>query len=229
VPLPGYETGELRHNHPIGTDETRNELEALERELQAARQAAEESQAALSALEEQRREREGRLSLAVRAREDLERHLEMKREELARAEAEAALEAFKRALEDRDVAAEAFASAAKSVVSRLQDFDAAQEGAEQAWQALVQSYGPTEARVAAAGIPGGVQAQHDVFIEALTTLIETVTPRADDEFERNLVEAAARSPLGNDISNLPTHLQGLARARYFEIAREGRRGRLKDA
>jgi len=213
APLARYETGELRHNRSIGTDETKNELEALEQELQAARQAAEESQAALSALEEERREREGRLSLAMRAQEDLERHLEKKREELARAEAEAAFEALKRALEDRDVAAQAFASAAESVTVRLQDFDAAQARAESAWEAVVLSHGESEARAA----------------EALALLIESVTPRADDEFERNLIEAAARSPLGNDISNLPTHLQGLARARYFAIAREGRRGRSKDA
>jgi hypothetical protein len=183
----------------------------------------------LSALEEERREREGRLSLAMRAQEDLERHLEKKREELARAEAEAALEAFKEALENRDVAAEAFASAAESVTLRLQDFDAAQEAAENAWQAVVQSRGSTEARASAAALPGGLQAEHGVFAEALAMLAEIVSPRADDEFERNLIEAAARSPLGNDISNLPTHLQGLARARYFAIAREGRRGRSKDA
>ena len=224
-----YETGELRHNRCIGTDETKNELAVLEQELQAARQAAEESQAALSELEEERREREGRLSLAMRAQEDLERHLEKKREELARVEAEAALEAFKRALEDRDGAAEAFAAAAESVTLRLQDFDAAQERVENAWEAVLLSHGPSEARAAVAELPAGLQAQHGVFAEALALLIESVTPRADDEFERNLIEAAARSPLGNDISNLPTHLQGLARARYFAIAREGRRGRPKDA
>jgi chromosome segregation ATPase len=229
APLARYETGELRHNRSIGTDETKNELAALEQELEVARQAAEESQAALSALEEERREREGRLSLAMRAQEDLQRHLEKKREELARAEAEAALEALKRALEDRDVAAKEFASAAESVTERLQDFDAAQARAESAWEAVELSHGPTEARAAAAKLPGGLQAEHAVFAEALALLIENVTPRADDEFERNLIEAAARSPLGNDISNLPTHLQGLARARYFAIAREGRRGRPKEA
>ena len=228
APLARYETGELRHNPSIGTDETKNELAALEQELEAARQAAEESQAALSALEEERRDREGRLSLAMRAQEDLERHLEKKREELARAEAEAAFEALKRALEDRDVAAQAFASAAESVTVRLQDFDAAQGRAESAWEAVVLRHGESAARAAAAELPGGLQAEHGVFAEALALLIENVTPRADDEFERNLIEAAARSPLGNDISNLPTHLQGLARARYFAIAREGRRGRSKD-
>jgi chromosome segregation ATPase len=228
-PLARYENDDLRHNRSIGTEKTRNELAALEQELQTARQAAEESQAALSALDEQRREREGRLSLALRAQEDLERHLEKKRVELARAEAEAALEAFKRALGDRDVAAEAFASAAQSVMSRLQDFDAAQEGVESAWQAVLLSRDPADARAAAAELPGDVRAQHGVFSEALTMLIEMVSQRADEDFERDLVEAAARSPLGNDISNLPAHLQGMARARYLAIAREGRRSRSQEA
>lgn len=165
----------------------------------------------------------------MRAQEDLERHLEKKREELARAEAQAALEAFKRALEDRDLAAEAFASAAQAVMVRLQEFDAAQEAAESAWRGVLVSHGPTGARDAAAELAGGLHDEHGVFAEALAVLTEIVSPRADDEFERNLIEAAARSPLGNDISNLPMHLQGLARARYFAIAREGRRGRSKDA
>ena len=74
---------------------------------------------------------------------------------------------------------------------RLQDFDAAQARAESAWEAVELSHGPTEARAAAAKLPGGLQAQHGVFAEALALLIESVTPRADDEFERNLIEAAA--------------------------------------
>jgi hypothetical protein len=39
--------------------------------------------------------------------------------------------------------------------------------------------------------------------------------------ERDLVEAAARSPIGNDISRLPTRLQGLARERFITMGREG--------
>ena len=75
-------------------DELKREIKTMERELQHARQLAEKNQAALSALDEQRSEREGRLTLALRAQQDYERRLEEKRAELARAEAEAALEAF---------------------------------------------------------------------------------------------------------------------------------------
>lgn len=209
------------------TEKTRNELAALEQEFQGARQAAEESQAALSALDEQRREREGRLALALRAQQDFERRLEEKRAELARAEAEAALEALEKALRDRDVSADAFASAAQSVITRLQDFDTAQQEVEKARQAILLR-GPAEARAAAAELPDDLDAQPGVFAEALTTLTENVTQRADHDLERDLVEAAARSPMGHDISRLPTHLQGLARERYAAIGREDRRSPSND-
>jgi chromosome segregation ATPase len=206
------------------TEKTRNELAALEQEFQRARQAAEESQAALSALDEQRREREGRLALALRAQQDFEGRLEEKRAELARAEAEAALEGLKNALRDRDVAADAFASAAQSVITRLEDFETAQEGVEEAWQSILLR-GPAEARAAAAELPDDLDAHPGVFAEALATLVEIVSQHADHDLERDLVEAAARSPMGHDISRLPTHLQGLARARYAAIGREARRSR----
>src|SRR5919201_1216264 len=122
-----------------GTEETRNELAALEQELERARQSAEEHHAALSALDEQRLEREGRLALALRAEKDVERRLEEKREELARAEAEAALEAL----------------------------DAAQESAENASQARLRR-GPAEARAAAAELSRNAGAEPDVFAEALS-------------------------------------------------------------
>jgi colicin import membrane protein len=211
-----------------GTEKTRNELAALEQELERARRAAEEHHAALSALDEQRLEREGRLALALRAEQDVERRLEEKRAELARAEAEAALEALKRALADRDVAAEAFASAARSVMLRLQAFDAAQESAENASQAFLRR-GPAEARAEAAELSRNARAQPEVFAEALSMLIETVRQRADHDLERDLVEAAARSPFGNDISTLPKHLQELARARRVAIAREKRASQPKEA
>jgi chromosome segregation ATPase len=210
----------------MATGDVRNEIAELERELQLARQTAEESHAALSALEEQRREREGRLAVALGAQKDFERRLEEKQVELRRAEAEAALEALKAALGERDGAAEAFASAARSVVSRLQDVDAAQESVESAWQAFLSSRGPA----ADEELPSeDLHASPSVFTDALEMLTETVSERADQNLERDLVEAAARSPLGNDISTLPTHLQGLARARYFAIARERRLGQSNDA
>ena len=118
-------------------DELQREIRAIEREFQHATQLAEKNKAALRALDEQRSEREGRLTLALRAQQDYERRLEEMRAELARAEAEAALEALKNELRNRNVAAEAFASAAQSVIERLQDFDTAQEEVEKVRQAIL--------------------------------------------------------------------------------------------
>ena len=203
------------------TEGTKRELVALEQDLQRARQAAEENQAALSALEEQRSEREGRLALALRAQQDYERRLEEKRAELARAEAEAALEALKQKLRNRDAAAEAFALTAQSVIERLQDFDAAQEEVDKAREAILLR-GRAEARIAAAELADD-PAPSGVFAGALSTLTEIVSQRAGHDLERDLVEAAARSPMGYDIARLPAHLQGLARERFIAIGREGRR------
>lgn len=162
--------------------------------------------------------------MALRAQQDLERLLEEKRVEAERAEAEAALEAFKQALADRDVAAETFASAAQSVLLRLQEFDATQETAEGAWLSVLQSR-----RAGSTELPADdPHPRPGVFTEALEMLSELVSERVERQFERDLVEAAARSPLGNDISTLPTHLQELARARYRAIARERREGRRVD-
>lgn len=205
---------------PIGPEDTKDELAALEQELERATQAAEEIHAALSELDEERREREGRLALALRAQQDFEQRLEEKRVELARIEAEAALERLERALGARDVAAEGFASAVRAVMTRLQDFEAAQDDAENAWQAVLLSRGPANERAAGAELQGDLKAQPGVFTEALTMLTELVSQRADLDLERDLVEAAARSPSGKDISTLPTHLQGLARSRRFAIARD---------
>jgi hypothetical protein len=174
----------------------------------------------LSELEDQRREREGRLALALRAKQDFEQRLEEKRMELARVEAEAALDALERALRDRNVAAEEFASAVQAVMGRLQDFESAQDEAQNAWQAVMLTRGPANARSAGAELQGDLQAQPGAFTEALTMLTQMVRQRAELDLERDLVEAAARSPMGHDISTLPTHLQALARSRRLAIAKE---------
>ncbi len=205
----------------MAEDDAKREIAALEHELQRARQAAEKNHAALSALDEQRREREGRLAVALRAQHDFEQRLEEKRIELARAEAEAALAVVRQALADRDAAADAFASVVQLVALRLQEFDTAQETARNAWQALLSS--AVEMPAVVSELPDeDPHQQPDIVTEALATLTELVKQRVDQELERDLIEAAARSPLGNDIANLPEHLRELARARFFSIARERR-------
>ncbi|MDX6505812.1 MAG: hypothetical protein QOG06_456 [Gaiellaceae bacterium] len=206
----------------MAEEDAKREIAALEHELQRARQTAEKNHAALSALDEQRREREGRLAVALRAQHDFEQRLEEKRIELARAEAEAALAVVRQALEDRDAAADAFASAVQLVALRLQGFDAAQETAQNAWQALLSSR-TVELPALVSELPDeDPHQQPEIVTQALGTLTELVKQRVDQELERDLIEAAARSPLGNDIANLPEHLRELARARFFSLARERR-------
>jgi hypothetical protein len=214
-------------NPCIVREKPEKEIVALERELERARFEAQKNEAALSALEEQRRERQERLATALRAQQDLEQQLDEKRMEAERAAAAAAFDDFKEALVERDAAAEAFASAAQSVMLRLQEFDAAQESAETAWETLLN--GGTVALPTAGEVSAGdPSVRPDPFREALSRLIELVRDRSDEELERDLVEAAARSPAGNAIPNLPTHLQELARARFFALAQERRRKQSSD-
>jgi len=202
----------------MASDKGQRSITAIERELERVRQQAERDQAALEALDDQRREREGRIAVALRAQQDLERRLQEKRAEAVRAEA--VIGAFREKLAMRDAAAESFTSAASLLISRLQEFDAVQEEAENEWQALANGRTP-----ALTDLPDAdPSVQPEEFSRALARLTELLVERSDQELERDLVEKAARSPLGNDIANLPQHLQDLARARFFALARERRGG-----
>jgi chromosome segregation ATPase len=204
----------------MATGNGQREISAIERELERVRQQAVREQAALSALDDQRREREGRIAVAQRAQQDLERRLQEKRTEAAHAEAEAALRAFKETLAARDAAAESFTSAASLLISRLEEFDGLQQSARNEWQALVS--GRTTPALLANLPDADPTAEPEDLSKALARLTELLVERSDQELERDLIEKAARSPLGNDIANLPRHLQDLARARFFALARERR-------
>lgn len=202
----------------IDSNGPQKKLAALERELERVRHQAEKEEAALRALDDQRREREGRIALAQRARQDLERRLEETRVEQERAEAQAALEAFERSLDERNAAAEHFAAAARDVVARLREYEAACEVAVNAWQAVPS--GPGGRKSVESERAGELAHDPAVVAESLELLTASVRDRLDDELERDLVEAAARSPMGHDIQRLPTHLQALARERRLAINRE---------
>jgi chromosome segregation ATPase len=206
----------LRHYPPIDSDEIENELSELERELERARQAAAENDAALHALEEQRAEREGRLRLARRAAEDFERRIEEKRLELRRAEAQAVADAYERSVDARRAAADRFAAAADAAVAELHEYEAAQEDVARAWEAV--------ARSGAADLIGAdaPESEPQSVTQSLDTLVGALRERLGGELEREVVEAAARSPMGHDIPKLPTHLQALARARRVAIAQQAR-------
>jgi hypothetical protein len=172
---------------------------------------AQKNDAALAALEEQRLDYAGRLRLARQAEEDVKRRIDEKRVELQRAEAEAVIEAYERTLAERDSAAERFASAAGAAVAALREYEAAQQGVADALEA---------ARGRAPGRSGEGEGEPAVVAQSIELLVDTVRERLDSDLERDLVEAAARSPMGYDIKNLPTHLQALARERRFAIVNE---------
>lgn len=195
-------------------------MAALERELERVRHQAEKEEAALRALDDQRREREGRIALARRAHQDLERRLEETRLEQERAEAQAAIEAFERSLDERNAAAERFAATARDVVAGLREYEAACEVVMNAWQATPS--GPGGRKSVESERAGELAHDPTVVAESLELLAATVRDRLGGEFERDLVEAAARSPMGHDIQKLPAHLQALARERRLAIHRESK-------
>jgi hypothetical protein len=210
----------LRHYPPIDTEAITNQLAQLEEHLQQVRQVAEESHAALATLEEQRVEREGQLTLARREEEDLSRRIEEKRAELKRADAEAAVEAYDRSVSARDAVAEKVASAVQAAVAALGEYDAAQEDVGTAWETVLRSRSAAgDSRTGK--IPESGR-EPTVLKKAFETLAGLVRERLDGELERDLIEAAARSPMGNDIPKLPAHLQALARERRRSITQEAR-------
>jgi hypothetical protein len=212
-----------RHYPSIDTAAISNQLAQLEEYLQQARQVAEESDAALATLEEQRVEREGQLALARRKEEELSRRIEEKRAELKRAEAEAVVEAYERSVSERDAVAEKVASAVQAVIAALGEYDDAFEHVGTAWETVLRSRSAAGYPRRGKKIPESGR-EPTVLTEAFETLAGVVRERLEGGLERDLVEAAARSPMGNDIPKLPEHLQALARERRRAIIDE-RRGR----
>jgi hypothetical protein len=220
APCTAARTRRLGHNPPIGTDEIQDEIALLEQELKRVQASVAENDAALATLDEQRQERQGRLALARRAHEDVNRRLEERRVELARAEADAAVEAYERVLRERDVAAEALASAADAVTARLREYEAAQERAAGAWDAVLAQ----RELLPELGRETLAEPDQDAprVNEAREMLLGLVRNWLDHDLERDLVEAAARSPAGYAIEKLPEHLRALARERRIAIGRAAR-------
>ena len=205
----------LRQNPAIDTNEIEKELVRLEKELQRVVHLARKSDAALVALEEQRDEYLGRLHLARRAEEDVKRRIDEKRVELQRAEDEAVIENYERAVGERESAAERFASAAGAAVAALREYEAVQESVGHALKAVRSRPG--------AGGSVKSEAEPAIVAGSVELLVDAVRKRLDTDLERDLVEAAARSPMGHDIKNLPAHLQALARQRRLAILNEAAR------
>lgn len=207
-----------RQNPRIDRNQIESELAQLEQELEHVTQLAKESDAALAALEAERVEREGRLELARRAEDDFKRRIEAKRLELQRAEDEAVIEALDRSLAGRSAAAELLASAVETAISRLHEYKAEHEAVMSAWQAVRKQ--PIARKAVEPEKARATEQEPATVAQSIEMLADTVREHFESQLERDLVEAAARSPMGHEIQKLPAHLQALARERRLAVFRE---------
>ena len=167
----------------------------------------------LEQLEASQAEAAGRLTLASRAKADLEQRLAQLRDDLRAAEREAAEDAYRQALDARDEAAEEAAAAIGRALATVEDLDRARATLKGAWE---------EASERGATLPDASD-EPVVYAEEWARLEQLVRSRAEWQLERDLVDAAAASPLGNAIQHLPAHLPQLARQRRRALLRVGAR------
>jgi hypothetical protein len=100
----------------------------------------------------------------------------------------------------------------------LREYEAACEVVVNAWQAVRSRPGAGKSlEPKTAGEP---EHEPTIVAQSLEALAAIVRERLEGELERDLVEAAARSPMGHDIQKLPAHLQALARKRRITIHSE---------
>jgi DNA repair exonuclease SbcCD ATPase subunit len=202
------------------------EIEALEAEIAKLRAHEHEEDSAVAALREEIEARLGRLSLTRRALADHQEAVEKKRSALDEKLAEKARQLFEQVLQDRRAAGQSVAEAAEILLTRLHDLDTLDEEARSAWEAAQLRAGATGKPLdPAAG--DELEADPEVMRESWDRLAHEVRKRIDENFEHELVEAAAQSPMGHAIPNLPEHLRELARQRRLDLARRSDASRAK--
>ena len=207
-------------------DELGREIESLEAEIATLQALEQEEDSAVTALSAEIVARQGRLSLTRRALADHKESVEKKRSQLDEAMAEQARQVFEQVLQNRTKAEESVAEAAELVLQRLAALDGLREEARSAWAAA-------QVRAKAVGKPldpaagAELEADPEVMRESWDRLSQEVRKRIDERFEDDLVEAAARSPMGNAIRDLPEHLRELARQKRLALMRPDLTSRIK--
>jgi chromosome segregation ATPase len=181
------------------------DLSALEEELARAQSRLHSGQQEIEELEKRKAETEGTVVLARRAISDLERRLAEQREVLARQQRlEEARDRLAQAVADRDAAATRLAATAETLLVQLDELSSMGEAMTTARQA-----------VHAAGDRRTIELPREPaeLREAWGRLIERIRADLGNQLEQELLEAAARSPFGNAIRDLPAHLRAAARER----------------
>jgi predicted nucleic acid-binding Zn-ribbon protein len=210
----------------VRADDLRREIDALEEEIAALQSVEQEEDSAVLALSAEIETRHGRLALTRQALADYHERMKEKRAGLDEAMAEDARVVLERTLQDREEAGKSVAEAAELLLTRLRALDGLQEAAR---SALVSAKSRARAvrKELVAPAAAEIEAGPEAMRESWQRLCEEVRKRIDEEFQDELVNAAARSPMGHAIDQLPRHLQALARQRQQALVQRSRAGRPK--
>ena len=188
-----------------------SEIVELEREMERLKASARDAETVLQSLEEQRAETVGRLQLARQAEADFQERLLERRAALEEARREAAVAALGEAVNRRDQVAEKAAEQLARALEHLRDLDRAREEANAARQELLEL-------VDGRG-PADLPPEPEVLVERWNALAAHVRRGIEEQLDDELIDAAARSPMGAAISDLPRHLQEAARRRRQQLMR----------
>jgi predicted nucleic acid-binding Zn-ribbon protein len=205
----------------VRADDLRREIEALEEEIAALQSVEHEEDSAVMALSAEIETRHGRLALTRRALADYQERMEEKRAGLDEAMAEDARLVLERTLQDREEAGKSVAEAAELLLARLGTLDGLQEAARSAL-VTAESRARAVRKELVAPAAAEIEAGPEAMRESWERLCEEVRNRINEQFEDELVNAAARSPLGHAINELPGHLQELARQRQHALIQRSR-------
>ncbi len=200
------------------------EIEALEEEFATLEATELEEDSAVTALSAEIEGRRGRLTLTRRALADHEQRIREKRAELDEAMADRAREVLEQVMQDRHETAKSLAESAELLLDRLAALDRLREAARSAW-ATAESRGKAVGKPLDEAVASDIEGEPEVMRESWDRLCQEVRQRINEQFEDQLVEAAARSPLGHAIPDLPAHLQELARQRQRALFRRSRASR----
>jgi hypothetical protein len=203
------------------SDEVGREIRALDEQVAALEAAYAEQSSAVDALKEQFESERGRLALLRRAIADHQQKAVEKRSELDEALAEEARQRVERILQERRQAAKSAAEAAEVLLDRLALLDRLRDAALAEREEAAP--GSTLVDIVSDRAQPAIETYPDEMRDSWERLCQEIRKRIHDQFENDLVEAAARSPMGHAISDLPVHLHELARQRHRALVRQHER------